>query len=184
MKQFLEFKRRHEVETGTETDQPEPKRVPQPVTTEEEERQPNIAHKVKDLLYNSDSDDEIMSLVRTLTVQVTNESTVPEKGTLESACYDITTQNTEVIPAHGITMVPLNLRMQIPPGYFMLLLSRSGLATKGITTIAGVVDSDYRGPVYAVLANSADKDFVLKKGQRCTQGLFLPTHYVEFKKVN
>ena len=184
MKQFLEFKRRREVETGTETDQPEPKRPPKPVTTEEEEKQPSIAYKVKDLLYNSDSEDEIMSLVRTLTVQVTNESTVPEKGTPESACYDVTTQNTEVIPAHGITMVPLNLKMQIPPGYFMLLLSRSGLATKGITTIAGVVDSDYRGPVYAVLANSTDTDFVLKKGQRCTQGLFLPTHYVEFKKVN
>ena len=180
MKQFLELKRRHEIETGTETDQPEPKRQ-QHAPRQEEEGKPRIAHEVKDLLYSSE--DEIMSLVRTLTVQVTQDSTIPEKGTPNSACYDITTQKNEVIPAHGIAMVPLNLKMQIPTGFFMLLLSRSGLATKGITTIAGVVDSDYRGPVYAILANSADKDFILKKGQRCTQGLFLPTQYAEFKKV-
>ena len=181
MKQFLELKRRHEIETGTETDQPEPKRQQQ-APRQEEEGKPRIAHEVKDLLYSSE--DDIMSLVRTLTVEVTQDSTVPEKGTPNSACYDITTQKNEVIPAHGIAMVPLNLKMQIPTGFFMLLLSRSGLATKGITTIAGVVDSDYRGPVYAILANSADKDFSLKKGQRCTQGLFLPTQYAEFKKVD
>ena len=72
--------------------------------------------------------------------------------------------------------------MAIPPGYFLLLLSRSGLACKGIVTLAGVIDSDYRGPVCALLANSSDENFILKKGQRCCQGVFLPTNDVCFEK--
>ena len=36
----------------------------------------------------------------------------------------------------------------------------------------------------AILANSADEDFVLKKGQRCVQGVFLPTHDAEFRRVD
>ena len=168
--QFRELKKRIEIDTGTESDQPGPKRQPS-----------NIVDRARDLLYSSDED--IMSICRTLTVEISEESTEPKKGTPESACYDITTQRTEVVPAHGIAMIPLNLRMAIPPGYFCLLLSRSGLASKGITTLAGVIDSDYRGPVYCIIANSTSEDFVLKKGQRCTQGLFLPTHNVEFKKM-
>ena len=68
--------------------------------------------------------------------------------------------------------------------HFLLLLSRSGLAKKGVTTLAGVVDSDYRGPVIALLANSMDKDFILKKGQRVCQGLFVRKYEVQFNQQN
>ena len=146
-----------------------------------ESKAPNVFSRAKDLLLSSE--DEIMSLIRTLKVEVTEDSTIPEKGTPGSACYDFTAHRAAVVPAHGMAMVPLNIRMEIPPGYFLLLLSRSGLATKGLTTLAGVIDSDYRGPVCAILANATDEDFVLKKGQRCCQGVFLPTHDAEFKMV-
>ena len=108
----------------------------------------------------------------------------PEKSTPGSACYDMSAQKAAVVPAHGIAMIPLNLKMVIPPGYFLLLLSRSGLATKGLVALGGVIDSDYRGPVCAILANSTDEDFILKKGQRCVQGVFLPTHDAEFRRVD
>ena len=126
----------------------------------------------------------MMNTIRTLQVDIIEGSAKPEKGTPGSACYDLTAHNAAVVPAHGISMVPLNIRMAIPPGYFLLLLSRSGLAVKGIVTLGGVIDSDYRGPVCAILANSSDEDFVIKQGQRCTQGVFLPTHDVEFKRVD
>ena len=181
MKQFEEFRRRNEVETGTETDQPEPKR--QTMAKEPEvAKKPNIFKKAKDFLFSSD--DEMMNTIRTLQVDIIEGSAKPEKGTPGSACYDLTAHNAAVVPAHGISMVPLNIRMAIPPGYFLLLLSRSGLAVKGIVTLGGVIDSDYRGPVCAILANSSDEDFVIKQGQRCTQGVFLPTHDVEFKRVD
>ena len=183
VKQFEEMRRRNEIETGTETDQPETKR-PAVAQGQETKEKSSIFKRAKDFLFSSD--DEVMDVlntIRTLKVDITEDSTQPEKSTPGSACYDLTAQKAAVVPAHGIAMVPLNLRMAIPPGYFLLLLSRSGLATKGLVALGGVIDSDYRGPVCAILANSADEDFILKKGQRCVQGVFLPTHDAEFKKV-
>ena len=184
VKQFEEMKRRNEIETGTETDQPEPKR-PAVAQGQERKEKGSLFGRAKDYLFSSD--DEVMDVlntIRTLKVDITEESTQPEKSTSGSACYDLTAQKAAVVPAHGIAMVPLNLRLAIPPGYFLLLLSRSGLATKGLVALGGVIDSDYRGPVCAILANSADEDFVLKKGQRCVQGVFLPTHDAEFRRVD
>ena len=184
--QFIDYTKQWQADTGTETDQPEPKKQTTQGKVWErdfiENKGPTVFSRAKDLLLSSE--DEIMSLIRTLKVDVTADSTIPEKGTPGSACYDFTAHRAAVVPAHGMAMVPLNIRMDIPPGYFLLLLSRSGLATKGLTTLAGVIDSDYRGPVCAILANAADEDFVIQRGQRCCQGVFLPTHDAEFKKVD
>ena len=80
--------------------------------------------------------------------------------------------------------VPLNLRLAVPRGYTLLLLSRSGLALKGITTVGGVIDSDYRGEIQALLHNSTKNPFKIKKGQRISQGLFLKHLDVTFEVNN
>ena len=106
------------------------------------------------------------------------------KGNIGSACYNLTAHSTVVVSAHGMAMVPLNRRMANPPGFFLLLLSRSGLAKKGLVNLGGVIEADYRGPVCTILVNSADEEFILKRGQRCCQGVFLPTHDAEFTRVD
>ena len=35
-----------------------------------------------------------------------------------------------------------------------------------------------------ILVNSADDEFILKRGQRCCQGVFLPTHDADFTRVD
>ena len=50
--------------------------------------------------------------------------------------------------------------------------------------IGGVVDSDYRGEIQALLLNWSDTPFLVKKGQRICQGLFLPVFQVKFKQQN
>ena len=176
--QILEARRRQEIDTGTETDQPQSKRQPRP----EEMRRVPVFNEARQFLESSD--DEMLNTIRTLQVDITQESDEPVKGTQDSACYDLTAHSTEVVPAHGIAMIPLNLKMAIPPGYFLLLLSRSGLAVKGVVALGGVIDADYRGPVCAILANSTDQDFVLKKGQRCCQGVFLQTNNANFRRTD
>ena len=66
----------------------------------------------------------------------------------------------------------------------MLLLSRSGLACKGITTQGGVIDADYRGEVQCILYNATDEDFPITKGQRISQGLLLPVYNVNWEEVD
>ena len=49
-------------------------------------------------------------------------------------------------------------------------MPRSSLALHdGLDVGAGVLDSDYRGPVGIVIFNHTDKDYVIKQGQKCAQ---------------
>lgn len=124
----------------------------------------------------SESTDKIQSVQ----VGIDQRSDCPRKSTHGSAAYDITAAQGLTVPASSCRPVLLNLRLKIPEGYFLLLQSRSGLALKGITTIAGVIDSDFRGDIRAIVQNSSRDSFRIQKGQRITQGVFLPTLPVQF----
>src|SRR5512132_609140 len=66
--------------------------------------------------------------------------------------------------------VPTALRLQIPPGHVGLVWPRSGLAVRhGIDTLAGVIDSDYRGEVRVVLVNHDEETYRVEKGDRIAQ---------------
>ena len=142
--------------------------------------------KWRDLL-PTDSDDADIEALRKLDeldVSVSKDSSLPTKGTNGSAAYDICAHQTVTVRAGEVTVVPLNLRLAIPEDHFLLLLSRSGLASKGIYALGGVIDSDYRKEVKAIIKNSTAKDFKIKKGQRIVQGVFLPAYTASFKIVD
>jgi dUTP pyrophosphatase len=63
--------------------------------------------------------------------------------------------------------------MEMPDGYYAEIRPRSGLAVKhGIDTLAGVIDSDYRGEVKVVLINHHQEDFTVSAGDRIAQLVF------------
>jgi dUTP pyrophosphatase len=116
-----------------------------------------------------------------LRVPIKAECTVPRRQTGGSSCYDVCAARSCTLQPGQIEAVPLNLRLAVPRGYTLLLKSRSGLSLKGITTVGGVIDSDYRGPIKALLHNSTKNPFKIKKGQRISQGLFLKHIDVTFE---
>jgi len=62
------------------------------------------------------------------------------------------------------------LQFEIPSGYFGSMRDRSGLAAKhAIHTLAGVIDSGYRGEVGIVLVNLGKSEFKINKGDRIAQ---------------
>lgn len=69
-------------------------------------------------------------------------------------------------------MIPTGLKMKVPEGHYVEIVSRSGLTAKqGIVVLnaPGVIDSDYRGEVCVILANLGDQPFVIKRGERIAQ---------------
>ena len=75
----------------------------------------------------------------------------------------------EIAPG-GRAAVPTGVRLQIPPGHVGLVWPRSGLAVRhGIDTLAGVIDSDYRGEVRVVLVNHGQEPFSVAPGDRVAQ---------------
>ncbi|XAO27153.1 hypothetical protein I312_105995 [Cryptococcus bacillisporus CA1280] len=68
------------------------------------------------------------------------------------------------LPTHGSVFAA------VPQGHYGRIAPRSGLASKhGIQTGAGVIDSDYRGPVMVLLFNHSDVDFEVNPKDRIAQ---------------
>lgn len=80
--------------------------------------------------------------------------------------------------------VPTGIAMEIPEGFVGLVWDKSGLAVKhGINTIAGVVDSSYRGEVVVALVNNGESDYTFEKGHKVAQMIIQRKETMEFVEV-
>lgn len=94
----------------------------------------------------------------------------PEYSSAAAAGADLRASEATLVPAGGRAAVPTGLKVQIPEGHVGLVWPRSGLAVRhGIDTLAGVIDSDYRGEVRVVLANLGPEPFAVAPGDRIAQ---------------
>lgn len=72
----------------------------------------------------------------------------------------------------------------IPSGYALLVWDKSGLAVNfGIKTMAGVIDSGFRGECKIVLLNISQKPYKIKKGDKIAQFLLQKVENAEIKEV-
>lgn len=81
-------------------------------------------------------------------------------------------------------LLPTGLAMEIPYGQVGLIWPRSGLAAKhGIDSLAGLVDSSYRGEIHVALINHGQKDFEIHSGDRIAQLLIQNVDLSELVEV-
>ena len=73
------------------------------------------------------------------------------------------------IPPGETLAVSTGLALGLPEGFGALVEDRSGLALKGITTLAGVIDPGYRGEIKVVLTNLSPLEFTVARGARIAQ---------------
>ena len=69
-------------------------------------------------------------------------------------------------------LISSGIFMSLPAGFEAQTRPRSGLALKnGITLVntPGTIDSDYRGVINLIVANTANEPFVIKRGMRIAQ---------------
>lgn len=105
-----------------------------------------------------------------LPTHVGENGSLPEYSTTGAAGADLRASETVTIAPGERAAVPTAVRLQIPPGHVGLVWPRSGLAVRhGIDTLAGVIDSDYRGEVRVVLVNHGDEPFRIERGDRIAQ---------------
>jgi dUTP pyrophosphatase len=76
-------------------------------------------------------------------------------------------------PQHSLRSVRQAVRtglaLELPSTHGALIEDRSGLALRGITTLAGVIDPGYRGELKIVLTNLAAEPQVVAPGHRIAQ---------------
>lgn len=73
------------------------------------------------------------------------------------------------IEAGETALVATGLAFAFPAKYGALVEDRSGLAVRGITTLAGVIDPGYRGELKVVLLNTTASAIALAAGSRVAQ---------------
>lgn len=107
---------------------------------------------------------------------------VPKQAHPGDAGYDCVTPTPVTLLPQSVTKVPLGFSLEFPEGFYCQIAPRSGLASKGIWPVGGVIDSNYRGEVVALLFNSTPQEVKFDAGDRVCQLLFLPV--VEVEKFN
>jgi len=112
---------------------------------------------------------------------------LPEYATAGSACFDIATSSDSVDITPGSSAVlKTDLAFEIPPGYVMMVYSRSGHGFKNGVRLAnctGVIDSDYRGELMVKLHNDSSRIFSVNCGDRIAQAMIVPVQQVVFESV-
>jgi dUTP pyrophosphatase len=86
--------------------------------------------------------------------------------------------------APGATMpVATGVAMEFPATHGALVEDRSGLAVRGVTTLAGVIDPGYRGEIKVVMTNLSATAVEIKAGDRIAQLRIVRRIEAEFEEV-
>ncbi|KAL7581146.1 hypothetical protein ACA910_005940 [Epithemia clementina (nom. ined.)] len=102
--------------------------------------------------------------------RLSENATLPKRGSDLAAGLDLCSSTTLTIPAGQRQLVPTDLALCCPPGTYGRIAPRSGLALNyGIDVGAGVIDADYRGPVGVILFNWGTEEFHIRQGDRIAQ---------------
>jgi len=118
-------------------------------------------------------------------VKLYDESKTPKRSNDTDAGYDLYSIENKTIKPKSRVIIKTGISMAIPNGLVGLIWPRSGLAVKyGIDTLAGVIDSGYRGEICVVLQNHGDKTYEVKSGDRIAQILFQSVECVYFNQVS
>jgi len=116
------------------------------------------------------------------------EAILPKRALEFSVGYDISAHmltesgrpSSRIIPAQSTSMIPTALVCIPPEGGFLLVCSRSGLASRGVfvANAPGVVDPDYTGEVKVLLVNTSFESHHVCHGDRIAQLLILPLPFL------
>ena len=108
---------------------------------------------------------------------------LPEKASEHASGYDLHAclPNGPVRVGTRPVLIPTGLAYAVPSGLDAQIRPRSGLASKGVLSTLGTLDSDYRGEVFVTLYTTApDISYVVEHGDRVAQLVLTRLAGVEF----
>ncbi|MDA1316520.1 MAG: dUTP diphosphatase [bacterium] len=115
---------------------------------------------------------------------------LPTYQTPGSVAFDLYARLTTTVTPWKPTIIPANVVIEVPEGYFLMLSSRSSTPMKKGLMVAngiGVIDQDYNGDedeIGVQVLNFTKKDVIISKGERIAQALLVKiAKVVEFDEV-
>lgn len=100
-----------------------------------------------------------------------------EKGTNQSAGWDLKAMDDVYIPPFGNAIIDTGVKLEIKDTYFALVTLRSGHGFKrDLFCHIGIVDPDYRGNIKVKVFNFSNNHQVIKKNEPFAQFTILSTY--------
>lgn len=110
-------------------------------------------------------------------VKVKPDSIILDKALNGDAGFDLFAQEAVVIEPSKWKKIPLGIIIELPQGFVGLVTEKSGLAVRyGLFSIAGVIDSNYRGEIHAIMYNGGSSAVIFKRGDKVAQLLVMPCY--------
>jgi dUTP pyrophosphatase len=115
---------------------------------------------------------------------------LPEYKTAGAVAVDLASRIDLEIPAQTIALIPLNVIIKTPPGYFLLIAARSSTPLKKNLMCAnglGIVDEDFCGAEDEIkfeAYNFTDQPVKIIRGERIAQALFVKIDKAEFEEIS
>ncbi len=88
-----------------------------------------------------------------------------------------------VLEPGATSAVATGIALEFPATHGALVEDRSGLATRGVTTLAGVIDPGYRGEIRIVVTNLSGAAFTVNAGDRIAQLRIVQRIEAQFEEV-
>lgn len=101
------------------------------------------------------------------------EARIPHFAHADDAGADLFSCEDKVLVAGERYQFHLGFATEFEEQYAALVWDKGGpAANAGVTSLAGVVDANYRGEWIVVLLNTSDTDYEIRAGQKIAQILF------------
>jgi len=97
---------------------------------------------------------------------------------------DLYASEARILEPGSTAAIPTGVAMEFPSTHGALVEDRSGLALKGVTTLAGVIDPGYRGEIRVVITNLGTQAVEVNPGDRIAQLRIVQRIQAAFEEVD
>ncbi len=104
---------------------------------------------------------------------------LPEYQTGGAVAFDLYARVTTIVPPWKPAIIPANIIVEVPEGYFLMLASRSSTPLKRNLMIAngiGVIDQDYHGDKDEIgiqVLNFSTENVTINRAERIAQAILV-----------
>ena len=126
-----------------------------------------------------------MELIELPFVKMSANVITPTRATGGSVGLDFYSPEDYVIPPHRQLLIPTQIKLQIPLGYYGRIAPKSGLAILHQLHVgAGVIDPDYTGEIMILMINAASRAYSIKRDYPIAQLILEKVSIPILKQVN
>ena len=110
-----------------------------------------------------------------------------QKATKDSAGFDLVAaiDKDTILRGSQSALIPCGFSIQMPENFEAQVRPRSGIALKNSVTVLnspGTIDADYRGEIGVILINHGKKEFIISRGMRIAQIIFMELPKIELEE--